>query len=86
MAIRNKNHWLPSLDHETLHSLAYLEDHIHRGFECIQTTMTIFFDIQKAYDTMLRYLILKTLQKNYIHGHLTIFIANFDRPSLSSMN
>ena len=65
------------LGRSTLDSLAQLEDHIRRGFERKRITAAIFFDIQKAYDTTWRHLILKTLHQNEFRGNLPIFIKNF---------
>ena len=64
-------------ERSTLDSLSHLENHIRRGFERKQITVAIFFDIQKAYDTTWRYLILKSLHHNSFRGHLPIFIKNF---------
>ena len=64
-------------ERSTLDSLSHLENHIRRGFERKQITVAIFFDIQKAYDTTWRYLILKSLHHNGFRGHLPIFIKNF---------
>ena len=64
-------------ERSTLDSLSHLENHIRRGFERKQITVAIFFDIQKAYDTTWRYLILKSLHHNGFRGHLLIFIKNF---------
>ena len=55
-------------ERSTLDSLSHLENHIRRGFERKQITVAIFFDIQKAYDTTWRYLILKSLHHNGFRG------------------
>ena len=47
----------------TLDSLTLLEHHIRQGFKQKQITTAVFFDLQKAYDTMWRYSILKTTYK-----------------------
>ena len=64
-------------ERSTLDNLSHLENHIRRGFERKQITVAVFFDIQKAYDTTWRHLILKTLHSNGMRGHLPIFIKNF---------
>ena len=65
------------MNRSTIDSLSHLEDYIRRGFERKQITVALFFDIQKAYDTTWRYLILRTMKDNNIKGHLPIFIRNF---------
>ena len=61
----------------TLDSLAHLEDYIRRGFEQKKITAAIFFDIQKAYDTTWRHLIVKSLHQHGLCGNLPMFIRNF---------
>ena len=61
----------------TLDPLTCLEDSIRRGFERKQLTVAVFFDIQKAYDTTWRYVILKKLHTSGLRGNLPLFIQNF---------
>ena len=64
----------------TLDSLTSLENQIKEGFLHKKITVAIFFDIEKAYDTTWRYLILKSLYNNNLKGSLPIFIKkNFDK-------
>ena len=64
-------------ERSSLDSLSHVENYVKRGFERKQVTVAIFFDIQKAYDTTWRHLILKNLYNNGFRGHLPHFIKNF---------
>ena len=61
----------------TLDSLTQLEEHIRRGFTEKKPTVAIFFDVQKAYDTTWKHLILKKIKEVNIKGKLPTFIQNF---------
>ena len=61
----------------TIHSLACLDEQIKWGFVNRHTTVAVFFDIVKAYDTTWRYHVLRTLHSAGIHGHLPKFLENF---------
>ena len=39
--------------------------------------VSIFFDLEKAYDTTWKYGILKDMHKHGLRGHLPLFIGNF---------
>ena len=61
----------------TIDPLANLEESIRKGFNEKKMTVAIFFDIEKAYDTTWKHLILKTLKQQDIDGNLPTFIKNF---------
>ena len=60
------------LDH-----LVRLEDYVLKGFANKQHTVAVFFDLEHAYDTTWRHLILHKLNDWKIRGHLALFIRNF---------
>lgn len=61
----------------TLDQLVYLDNIIQKAFELKQHAIAIFFDLEKAYDTTWRYLVLKQLYDWGFRGHLPIIIESF---------
>ena len=61
----------------TLDHLVKLETKIREAFIRKDHFVSIFFDLQKAYDTTWRFGILKDLQRVGIKGNLSCFIQNF---------
>ena len=61
----------------TLDNLAALETEIHNAFVKKQLLLTMFFDLEKAYDTCWRYLVLKELHGFGMRGNLPLFIVDF---------
>lgn len=57
--------------------LARLETYIHNAFINKEHVVAIFFDLQKAFDTVWRFSVLKKLHDWGIKGHLGFFIKNF---------
>ena len=58
-------------------SLARFNDYIKIAFARKQHVVAVFFDLEKAYDTMWRYYILETLKDAGFCGHLPKFIQGF---------
>jgi ribonuclease HI len=58
-------------------NLLRLESSVCSAFSAKQHHITVFFDLEKAYDTAWRYGILSTLHGYGLRGHLPIFIRNF---------
>lgn len=61
----------------TVDNLVDLESEIHEAFAIKQHCIAVFFDIHRAYDTVWRYSIVKTLSDWSIRGNILKFIANF---------
>ena len=61
----------------TLDHLVSLETYIRDGFVKGEHVVSIFFDLEKAYDTTWKYGILKDLFNMGLRGHLPVFISNF---------
>jgi hypothetical protein len=61
----------------TLTHLLDLKEEIVDAFERKCSVVSIFFDIEKAYDTAWKYDILRKLTTNGIKGRLSYFISNF---------
>lgn len=61
----------------TLDNLAALEAEIHNAFVEKHFLLTVFFDLEKAYDTCWRHLILKELHRFGLRGKLPLLIMDF---------
>ena len=61
----------------TMDNLAYLESEITEAFATSQFLIAVFFDIQKAYDTVWKRKIINEVIKIGLQGHLVKFIENF---------
>lgn len=61
----------------TIDHLVRMETVIRRAFANNQHLVSVFFDLEKAYDTTWRYGILRDLFNHGLRGHLPIFIRNF---------
>ena len=61
----------------TVDHLVRLETFIRDAFIHNQHLVAVFFDLQKAYDTTLKYGILNDLHSMGLRGNLPIFIGNF---------
>ena len=61
----------------TLDHLVRLESFIRDGFLNKQEVVSIFFDLEKAYDTTWKYGILKDLHEAGLRGRMTVFISKF---------
>ena len=63
----------------TLDNLVALETEIHDAFVKKQYLLSVFFDLEKAYDTCWRHLILRELHNFGMRGKLPLLIQNFLR-------
>ena len=63
--------------HSTTNALVSLESSICKAFASKQHHISVFFDLQKAYDTTWRYGILKSLYQLGLRGCMPVFIRNF---------
>ena len=61
----------------TMDSLAQLTSYIEKGFHNKKHTVAVFFDLEKAYDTVWRAEILNSLYEMGLRGNLPKFIENF---------
>ena len=61
----------------TVDALMQLTSHIEEGFRNKKHTTAVFFDLEKAYDTVWRAGILNNLYDIGLRGNLPIFIENF---------
>jgi len=61
----------------TTDQLIRLESYIREPFFRREHVMSVFFDLEKAYDTTWKYGILRDLHEASIRGHLPDFISNF---------
>ena len=61
----------------TLDALLRLEATICQAFACRQRVVSVFFDLEKAYDTTWRYVILRATVG--LRGHLPLFLRSFLR-------
>merc|ERR1712105_171360 len=61
----------------TLDSLAAMEKEIHDAIARKQFLIAVFFDLEKAYDTCWRHLILKELHRMGLRGKLPMLIMDF---------
>ena len=61
----------------TLEPLIEIEEYIRESFRQKQTTIAIFFDIEKAYDCTWKHQILERLQGIGINGQMGNFLKNF---------
>ena len=80
--LESKNHisWFQSgfrSDRSTTDNLVRFETFIRDAFIKKEHVVTVFFDLEKAYDTTWRYGILKDIQKLGLRGRLPTFIENF---------
>ena len=63
--------------HATIDHLIRLDTHIRKGFLSECTTVGVFFDLQKAYDTAWRYGILQDMHQMGLRGRLPRYIEHF---------
>jgi hypothetical protein len=61
----------------TTDQLVRLESFIREAFVCRQHVVSVFFDLEKAYDTTWKYGILRDLSEAGLRGRLPRFIADF---------
>ena len=61
----------------TLDNHVILESHINEAFANKQHLVAVFLDLEKAYDTTWKHIILKTLSDWNIRGHMLYYIRNF---------
>ena len=61
----------------TMDSLAQLTSYIEKGFHNKKHTVAVFFDLEKAYDTVWRAEILNSLYEMGLRGNLPNFLENF---------
>ena len=61
----------------TIDHLVRLESFIRNAFLNKQEVVSIFFDLEKAYDTTWKYGILKDLHEAGLRGRMPVFISNF---------
>lgn len=61
----------------TTDALMGLQTHINENAKLRRQTVAIFFDLQKAYDTIWRYGLIRDLHRYNIKGHLAHYICNF---------
>ncbi|OOZ31277.1 hypothetical protein BOW35_12890 [Solemya velum gill symbiont] len=61
----------------TIDHLIRLDSYVKKAFSRSEHAVTIFFDLEKAYDTTWKYGILKDLHKLGFRGRLPLFILNF---------
>ncbi|GFT91690.1 putative RNA-directed DNA polymerase from transposon X-element [Trichonephila clavipes] len=69
--------WLPCKGRSTLDNIIILENKIRKAFVRRKHLVSIFFDIEKAYDRTWRYGILRTLFNFGLGGNLPTFIQKF---------
>ena len=63
--------------HSTTDVLIRLESSVCEAFASKQHHVTVFFDLEKAYDTAWRHGILKTIHESGLRGELPLFIKSF---------
>ena len=63
--------------HSCIDVLLHLENSICKAFASKQHHITVFFDLEKAYDTAWRYGILRVLHDIGLRGELPLFIKAF---------
>ena len=61
----------------TLDALLRLEATMCQVFACRQRFVSVFYDLEKAYDTTWRYVILRALHTIELRGHLPLFLRSF---------
>lgn len=61
----------------TIDHITAFESHIHSALSEKQDMTAIFFDIEKAYDSIWHCKIIEALLKLNIHGNMLQFIKNF---------
>ena len=61
----------------TIDHLVRLESLLRNAFLNKQEAVSIFFDLEKAYDTTWKYGILKDLHEAGLRGRMSVFISNF---------
>ena len=61
----------------TMDAFSQLTSHVEKAFKKGKHTMAIFFDLEKAYDTVWRSEILHSLHEMGLRGNLPHFIQNF---------
>lgn len=61
----------------TIDSLVTLETEVHNAMVKNKYLVSVFFDLEKAYDTCWKYIIMKELHRFGLKGKLPIFISDF---------
>ena len=61
----------------TMDAVAQLTSHVEKAFQTSKHTIAVFFDLEKAYDTVWRAEILHSLYEMGLRGNLPYFIQNF---------
>ena len=64
-------------DRSTTDHLLRLENYIRQAFKNGEQCVSVFFDLEKAYDTTWKYGILRDLHESGIRGHMASFIQGF---------
>ena len=83
MVIFESNNLLSNIQSDFRHNrtttdlLVKLENFIREGFIRIEHVVSIFYDLEKAYDTTWIHSILKDLHKMGLRGRLPLFIKEF---------
>jgi ribonuclease HI len=86
--ILNKNQSGFRRKRSTLDNLAFLEHEICEGFSKREYFVSIFFDLEKAYDKVWKYHIIQTFVKLGFKGNMVKFIQNFitDRKFITTIS
>ena len=61
----------------TMDAISQLTSHVEKAFQSKKHTIAVFFDLEKAYDTVWRAEILHSLYEMGLRGNLPYFIQNF---------
>ena len=61
----------------TIDHLVRLETYIRRAFKAGEHCVSVFFDLEKAYDTTWKYGIMRDLHKAGLRGRMTTFVGHF---------
>lgn len=61
----------------TTDQLVRLESFIREAFVCREHVVSVFFDLEKAYDTTWKYGIMRDLSNAGLKGRMPVFISNF---------
>ena len=66
--------------------LVRFETFVREGFLKGEHVVFVFFDLEKAYDTTCKYVIMKGLHDMDLRGRLPLFIKNFYLKEISSQS
>ncbi len=61
----------------TADPLTHIDTYIKSAFACRESVLAVFFDLEKAYDTIWRYHILHQLASLGLKGNMAVFIQSF---------